>query len=252
MDLKQKGSSMSLSSYFSNVGSHKLLTREEEVELAKRIKAGDKSARDQMVSANLRLAVSIAKKYQNRGADFEDLIQESNIGLMKAVDRFDHTRGFKFSTYACWWIRQAVLKHIGNHKTDVRIPSHLRLIAWKANEYEKEYEEEFGILPTAEELADALDVSVKLLRRVRSMHHGFVSLDAEVGSEEGSRKLGEVIPDENMIDPSDAIDNSKMQSIIRDALRSLSPREEAVLRMRFGIEPDESDRKYLEEQDGNA
>ena len=235
---------MSLSSYFSNVGSHKLLTREEEVELAKRIKAGDKSARDQMVSANLRLAVSIAKKYQNRGADFEDLIQESNIGLMKAVDRFDHTRGFKFSTYACWWIRQAVLKHIGNHKTDVRIPSHLRLIAWKANEYEKEYEEEFGILPTA--------VSVKLLRRVRSMHHGFVSLDAEVGSEEGSRKLGEVIPDENMIDPSDAIDNSKMQSIIRDALRSLSPREEAVLRMRFGIEPDESDRKYLEEQDGNA
>jgi RNA polymerase primary sigma factor len=239
---------VSLSSYFSNVGNHKLLTREEEVELAKRIKAGDKSARDQMVNANLRLAISIAKKYQNRGADFEDLIQESNIGLMKAVDRFDHTKGFKFSTYACWWIRQAVLKHIGNHKTDVRIPSHLRLIAWKANEYEKEFEEEFGVLPTEIELADALDISVKMLNRVRSMHHGFVSLDSEVGSDEGSRKLGEVIPDEDATDPSEAIDNVKMQAIVREALRSLTPREEAVLRMRFGIGPDENDRKYLESQ----
>lgn len=239
---------MSLSSYFSNVGNHKLLTREEEVELAKRIKAGDKSARDQMVNANLRLAISIAKKYQNRGADFEDLIQESNIGLMKAVDRFDHTKGFKFSTYACWWIRQAVLKHIGNHKTDVKIPSHLRLIAWKANEYEKEFEEEFGVLPTEVELADALDISVKMLKRVRSMHHGFVSLDAEVGSDEGSRKLGEVIPDENAADPSEAIDNVRMQAIVREALRNLTPREEAVLRMRFGIGPDENDRKYLEAQ----
>ena len=239
---------MSLSSYFSNVGNHKLLTREEEVELAKRIKAGDKSARDQMVNANLRLAISIAKKYQNRGADFEDLIQESNIGLMKAVDRFDHTKGFKFSTYACWWIRQAVLKHIGNHKTDVKIPSHLRLIAWKANEYEKEFEEEFGVLPTEVELADALDISVKLLKRVRSMHHGFVSLDAEVGSDEGSRKLGEVIPDENAADPSEAIDNVRMQAIVREGLRNLTPREEAVLRMRFGIGPDENDRKYLEAQ----
>jgi RNA polymerase primary sigma factor len=224
------------------------LTREEEVELAKRIKAGDKSARDQMVNANLRLAISIAKKYQNRGADFEDLIQESNIGLMKAVDRFDHTKGFKFSTYACWWIRQAVLKHIGNHKTDVKIPSHLRLIAWKANEYEKEFEEEFGVLPTEVELADALDISVKMLKRVRSMHHGFVSLDAEVGSDEGSRKLGEVIPDENAADPSEAIDNVRMQAIVREALRNLTPREEAVLRMRFGIGPDENDRKYLEAQ----
>lgn len=239
---------MSLSSYFSNVGNHKLLTREEEVELAKRVKAGDKSARDQMVSANLRLAISIAKKYQNRGADFEDLIQESNIGLMKAVDRFDHTKGFKFSTYACWWIRQAVLKHIGDHKTDVKIPSHLRLIAWKANEYEKEFEEEFGVLPTEVELADALDISVKMLKRVRSMHHGFVSLDSEASSDEGSRKLGEIIPDENAADPSDAIDNARMQAIVRDALRNLTPREEAVLRMRFGIGPDENDREYLEAQ----
>jgi RNA polymerase primary sigma factor len=239
---------VSLSSYFSNVGNHKLLTREEEVELAKRVKAGDKSARDQMVSANLRLAISIAKKYQNRGADFEDLIQESNIGLMKAVDRFDHTKGFKFSTYACWWIRQAVLKHIGDHKTDVKIPSHLRLIAWKANEYEKEFEEEFGVLPTEVELADALDISVKMLKRVRSMHHGFVSLDSEASSDEGSRKLGEIIPDENAADPSDAIDNARMQAIVRDALRNLTPREEAVLRMRFGIGPDENDREYLEAQ----
>jgi RNA polymerase primary sigma factor len=236
---------MSLSTYFDNVGSHKLLTREEEVALSKRIEGGDQYARDQMVAANLRLAVSIAKKYQNRGIDFDDLIQESNVGLMKAVDRFDWRRGYKFSTYAVWWIRQAVLKHINTHKTDVRIPSHLRRIAWKAKEYAEEYEDAFGTKPTDEELAAALDVTVKSLNKIRAMHHNFVSLDKEVGSLEGSRKLGEVIPDEQIVDPGEIMDRSKIEMMVRDALRGLSPREEAVLRMRFGVGPNKDDNEFL-------
>ena len=236
---------MSLSTYFDNVGTHKLLTREEEVELSKRVEQGDKFARDKMVSANLRLAVSIAKKYQNRGADLEDLIQESNIGLMKAVDRFDWRRGFKFSTYAVWWIRQSVLKHINVHKTDVRIPSHIRRIAWKAKEYAEEYEDAFGVKPTDDELAAALDVTVKALNKIRAMHHNFVSLDMQVGSLEGSRKLAEIIPDEQIIDPAQRIDGEKIEAMVRESLRGLSPREEAVLRMRFGIGPASCDEDFL-------
>jgi len=236
---------MSLSAYFDDVGSYKLLTKEEEVALSKRIEKGDKYARDQMISANLRLAISIAKKYQNRGIDLEDLIQESNVGLMKAVERFDWRRGYKFSTYACWWIRQAVLKHINTQKSDVRIPGHIRLMAWKAKRYADEYEDALGIRPTDEELAEALDVTVNALKKMRSMHHNFVSLDAQVGSVEGSRKLGDVIPDESIVDPGQNLDSEKIEVMVREALRGLSPREEAVLRMRFGLGPTESDDLFL-------
>ena len=236
---------MSLSGYFNNVGSYKLLTKEEEVALSKRIEKGDKHARDQMVAANLRLAISIAKKYQNRGIDLEDLIQESNIGLMKAVERFDWRKGFKFSTYACWWIRQAVLKHISTQKTDVKIPGHIRTMAWKAKQYADEYEDALGVKPTDDELAEALGVTVKALNKMRSMHHGFVSLDMQVGSVEGSRKLGEIIPDDSITDPSEAMDREKIEARVREALRDLSPREEAVLRMRFGLGPHPSDIQFL-------
>lgn len=236
---------MSLSTYFEDVGSYKLLTKAEEVALSKRIEKGDKVARDQMVTANLRLAISIAKKYQNRGIDLEDLIQESNVGLMKAVERFDWRRGFKFSTYACWWIRQAVLKHINMHKTDVRIPSHIRLMAWKAKQYATEYEDALGVQPTDEELATALDVTVNALKKMRSMHHNFVSLDMQVGSMDGSRKLGEIIPDESIEDPADSMDRAKIEVMVRQALRGLSPREEAILRMRFGLGPDKNDDLFL-------
>ena len=144
-----------------------------------------------------------------------------------------------------WWIRQAVLKHINTHKTDVRIPSHLRRIAWKAKEYAEEYEDAFGTKPTDEELAAALDVTVKSLNKIRAMHHNFVSLDKEVGSLEGSRKLGEVIPDEQIVDPGEIMDRSKIEMMVRDALRGLSPREEAVLRMRFGVGPNKDDNEFL-------
>jgi len=236
---------MSLSTYFNGVGTHKLLTKDEEVALSKRIEKGDKVARDQMVTANLRLAISIAKKYQNRGIDLEDLIQESNIGLMKAVERFDWRRGFKFSTYACWWIRQAVLKHINTHKTDVRIPSHIRVMAWRAKQYADEYEDAFGVRPTDEELATALDVTVNALKKMRSMHHNFVSLDMQVGSMDGSRKLGEIIPDEDIEDPAVGMDRTKIEMMVRKALRDLSPREEAILRMRFGLGADKNDNLFL-------
>jgi RNA polymerase primary sigma factor len=236
---------MSLSTYFDGVGTHKLLTKDEEIALSKRIEKGDIQARNTLTASNLRLAISIAKKYQNRGVDLEDLIQESNIGLMKAVDRFDWRRGFKFSTYACWWIRQSVLKHINTHKTDVRIPSHIRAMAWKAKQYATEYEDEFGVKPTDPELAEALDVTVKALKRMRSMHHNFVALDADIGVGDGFRKLGEIIPDENIVDPAIGLDNEKINALMRIALRELSPREEAVLRMRFGLGFDKNDDEFL-------
>ena len=130
--------------YFKDVGKHKLLTKAEEVALAKRIEAGDQHARDLMVQSNLRLAISIAKKYHKSGCDMEDLIQESNIGLMKAIDKFDWRKGYKFSTYACWWIRQAVTRHISMHKSTVRVPSHAIAISKNIKKMIEEYEEEFG------------------------------------------------------------------------------------------------------------
>lgn len=240
---------MSTAAYFVNAGKHTLLTREDEVELSKRIENGDKVARDRMVSANLRLAISIAKKFQKQGIEFDDLIQEGNVGLLKAVDRFDWRRGFKFSTYACWWIRQSVMKAVDRQKSDVHIPSHLRRIAWKANEYAAEYENEFGVKPSDEELATLLDVPIHLLQKVRTISHSVVSLDdiaysGSAGAGE-SRRLADVIPDESTPDPIMNIDCDKVKALISTALHTLTPREEAVLRLRFGLGPSDNDTEYL-------
>ena len=153
----------SLDSYFKQVGRSKLLTREQEVSLAKRIEKGDKLAREKMIESNLRLAISIAKKYYKSGCSMEDLIQESNIGLMKAVEKFDWRRGFKFSTYASWWIKQSVRRHISANKSSVRVPAHASSLIYKINKVVEEYEEEVGDRPTIEEISDILGVTEQMV-----------------------------------------------------------------------------------------
>jgi RNA polymerase primary sigma factor len=226
-----------LDTYFKNVGRHTLLTREEEVSLAKRIEAGDLEARNIMIQSNLRLAISIAKKYAQYGASLEDLIQESNIGLMRAVEKFDWRKGFKFSTYACWWIKQAVTRHMTNNSTILKVPSHTLSNARKIYQVIKEYSEEFGVDPSVEELADILGIPEKHVKQALSSIRAknTCSIDDTVGKE-GNRTYAEIIPDNNAINMDQLIDNIKIRSLIINALSSLSQREEMVLRLRFGID----------------
>jgi len=229
--------------YFKDVGNYSLLTREQEVSLAKRIESGDSEARAIMIQSNLRLAISIAKKYARYGASLEDLIQESNIGLIRAVEKFDWRRGFKFSTYACWWIKQSVVRHLTNTNSILKIPSHTLSNARKINQITREYQEEFGSNPTPEEVSDILGISVKHVKRaldsIKARNVG--SLDAVVGKE-GNRTYSEIIPDTNSVDVSQMIDNETIKGLIVKALSSLNEREELVLRLRFGIdEVDEAD-----------
>ncbi len=227
-----------LTEYFAEVGKHKLLTKEQEVQLSQRIEAGDRMARDQMISANLRLAISIAKKYQYSGCSLEDLIQESSLGLIKAVDRFDWRKGFKFSTYACWWIKQSVRKHIASNTSAIRLPTHARGLLWKMRTYAEEYEEEFGVAPTNEELADLLGVKPKTLASIIKSAKYTVSLDAKIGKDGEGRSVAETIPDgKESIDT--ILDRQKLVTIVREALEALSPREEKVIRLRFGLGEEE-------------
>jgi RNA polymerase primary sigma factor len=226
----------SLKEFFKQVGKTDLLTREQEVELSKLIESGDETARSHMIRANLRLAISIAKQYSNRGCDLEDLIQESSIGLMKAVDRFDWRRGFKFSTYACWWIKQAVRRHIASHSSSIRLPSYAKNMMYKISKVTAEYEEEFGTYPTKEEISDLLGVSVDTIDAVIGCSKTPISIDKTVryGNADSSRTLKDIIPDEReSVDVT--MDRQKVVEVIRSALSSLSEREEKIMRLRFGI-----------------
>jgi len=232
---------MNLDAFFKEVGQHKLLTREQEVQLAQAIEGGDKLARDRMIQSNLRLAISIAKQYNKSGCALEDLIQESTVGLMEAVDRFDWRRGFKFSTYACWWIKQAVRKHVTSHSSMIRLPNHARTVLWQAGQLKKDYVKSFGKEPTLDEIAEALGLPTKSLRSLYQSAGTMMSLDATVGSkDEGSRKLYEVIPDEGATIVEKMV-RQDTQDVIRKALVSLSAREEKVIRLRFGITADRND-----------
>lgn len=233
-----------LTGYFAEVGKHKLLTKEQEVTLSQRIEAGDRLARDQMISANLRLAISIAKKYQYTGCSLEDLIQESSLGLIKAVDRFDWRKGFKFSTYACWWIKQSVRKHVASNTSAIRLPTHARGLLWKMRTYAEEYEEEFGVAPTNEELADLLGVKPKTLAAIIKSARYTVSLDAKVGKDGEGRSVAETIPDKSEgIDT--LLDRQKLVVLVREALGSLTPREDRVIRLRFGLSEEETNHEQF-------
>jgi len=223
--------------YFKDVGAHPLLTRDEEVYLAKRIEQGDSEAREKMISSNLRLAVSIARKYAQYGSNLEDLIQESNIGLIKAVEKFDWRKGFKFSTYACWWIKQSVIRHLTNSSSILKIPAHTLSNARKIYQVVKEYNEEFQQDPTNEEVADILNMPISAVKQaIESLKAKNVGRIDEPIGKEGNRTYAEIIPDKNAEDIDKIIDNKAIRKLIVKSLGSLSKREEMVLRLRFGID----------------
>lgn len=221
------------------IDNNPLLKKDEEVELAKRIESGDKIARIKLTESNLRLAISIAKRYQNKGCDMDDLIQEANIGLLKAVERFDWRRKCKFSTYATWWIKQSVSRYVSSHSKEIRIPSHVKGILNRINEVTKDYVKEFGIQPTSDELSDLLGISVSVVEAcLNSATATIVSLNLPIGDKS---TLEDVIEDESQSNVDLRIDRKKIIDVIKLSLQDLTKREEAILRLRFGISEDPSD-----------
>jgi RNA polymerase primary sigma factor len=220
--------------YLCEIGRVNLLTAKEEVDLARRIEKGDQSAKSQLAEANLRLVVSIAKKYIGRGLSFLDLIQEGNIGLFRAVEKFDANRGFKFSTYATWWIRQAITRAIADQARTIRIPVHMVETINKLTHAQRRLVQELGREPLIEELAAEMDMEVKKVRHIMKISQDIVSLEAPVGTEEDS-KLGDFIEDDDALSPSDSTNRQLIKENIHEMLQYLSPRERKIIEMRFGL-----------------
>lgn len=221
--------------YLKEIGNVPLLTTEQEVELAKRVEAGDEEAKKQLTEANLRLVVSIAKKYVGRGMPFLDLIQEGNMGLMKAVDKFDYTKGYKFSTYATWWIRQAITRGIADTGRTIRVPVHMVETINKTLRMTRTLLQELGREPTPEEVAERLNVSVSRVREVLKISRDPVSLDTPIGEEDDSH-LGDFIEDDSALSPADSAAFSMLRAELTTALESLTDRERQVVKLRFGLE----------------
>jgi len=221
--------------YLSEIGRVELLSADEEIKLAKAIAKGDPIAKQKLAEANLRLVVSIAKKYIGRGLSFLDLIQEGNIGLFRAVEKFDPQRGFKFSTYATWWIRQAITRAIADQARTIRIPVHMVETINKLTHTQRRLLQEFGREPTVDELASEMDMDIKKVRHILKISQDIVSLEAPVGAEEDS-KLGDFIEDDEAISPADATNRQIMKENIHYMLQYLTPREQKIIRMRFGLD----------------
>lgn len=230
--------------YLKEIGNVPLLTTEQEVELAKRVEAGDEEAKKQLTEANLRLVVSIAKKYVGRGMPFLDLIQEGNMGLMKAVDKFDYTKGYKFSTYATWWIRQAITRGIADTGRTIRVPVHMVETINKTLRMTRTLLQELGREPTPEEVAERLNVSVSRVREVLKISRDPVSLDTPIGEEDDSH-LGDFIEDDSALSPADSAAFSMLRAELATALESLTDRERQVVKLRFGLEDERA--RTLEE-----
>ena len=230
--------------YLKEIGRVPLLSSEEEIELAKRMAEGDEKAKKRLSEANLRLVVSIAKRYVGRGMQFLDLIQEGNLGLIKAVEKFDHTKGFKFSTYATWWIRQAITRAIADQARTIRIPVHMVETINKVKKVSNQLLHKNGHEPTAEEIAKELDMPVDKVREIMRVAQEPVSLETPIGEEEDSH-LGDFIPDDDAPAPAEAASHTLLKEQLSDVLQTLTPREEKVLRLRFGLEDGRS--RTLEE-----
>lgn len=221
--------------YLKEIGNIPLLTPEEEVELAKEMKEGSKQAAKKMAEANLRLVVSIAKRYVGRGMQFLDLIQEGNIGLMKAVDKFEYRRGYKFSTYATWWIRQAITRSIADQARTIRIPVHMIETINKMNRISRQILQETGAEPDPATLAVKMEMPEDKIRKIMKIAKEPISMETPIGDDDDSH-LGDFIEDNNTLAPSDAALHASMRNVVKDVLDSLTPREAKVLRMRFGVE----------------
>ncbi|MFV0400562.1 MAG: RNA polymerase sigma factor RpoD [Oscillospiraceae bacterium] len=230
--------------YLKEIGRVPLLTADEEVALATRMNEGDMEARKRLSEANLRLVVSIAKRYVGRGMQFLDLIQEGNLGLIKAVEKFDHTKGFKFSTYATWWIRQAITRAIADQARTIRIPVHMVETINKVKKVSSQLLHKNGHEPTAEEIAAELDMPVDKVREIMRISQEPVSLETPIGEEEDSH-LGDFIPDDDAPAPAEAASHTLLREQLGEVLSSLTDREEKVLRLRFGLEDGRS--RTLEE-----
>jgi RNA polymerase primary sigma factor len=221
--------------YLREIGKIPLITGADEVMLAKRIEKGDKAAKDALAEANMRLVVSIAKKYIGRGLDLLDLIQEGNTGLLRAVEKFDYTKGFKFSTYATWWIRQAITRAIADQARVIRIPVHMVETINKLVRTQRRLTMELGREPLPEELAKELEIDVDKVNHIIKISQDTTSLDATVGEDEDS-SLGDFIQDEDSVSPEEAATYELLKEHIDETLALLTPREQKILRMRFGLE----------------
>ncbi|MEE0858259.1 MAG: RNA polymerase sigma factor RpoD [Acutalibacteraceae bacterium] len=220
--------------YLKEIGRVPLLSSEEEIELAIRIKNGDVAAKKRLSEANLRLVVSIAKRYLGRGMQFLDLIQEGNLGLIKAVEKFDHTKGFKFSTYATWWIRQAITRAIADQARTIRIPVHMVETINKVKKVSSQLLHTNGHEPTAEEIAEEIDMPVEKVREIMRVAQEPVSLETPIGEEEDSH-LGDFISDDDSPAPADVASHTLLKEQLSDVLDTLTPREKKVLILRFGL-----------------
>jgi len=230
--------------YLKEIGKVPLLDADREMELAEKMSQGDEQAKNELVEANLRLVVSIAKRYVGKGMFFLDLIQEGNLGLMKAVDKFDYQKGYKFSTYATWWIRQAITRAIADQARTIRIPVHMVETIHKVSRYSRQLLQELGHEATAEEIGEKMGMSADKVREIMKIAQDPVSLETPIGEEEDSH-LGDFIPDDDSPAPAEAASYTLLREQLNEVLHTLTPREEHVLKLRFGL--DDGRTRTLEE-----
>jgi len=222
--------------YFGEISRVPLLTREDEVRLSKRIETGDQRAREELAEANLRLVVSIAKKYRGCGLPFLDLIQEGNLGLMKAIEKFDYTKGYKFSTYATWWIRQAILRAITNRSRTIRVPTHINELIRKIYQVERSYLKEHGEMPTPEKLALELETTVENIIKAKKTAQSMTSLDMPIGHDDDGSVLGDFIEDGSVESPErETFEHLLVQELVKALDERLTDREKRILELRYGL-----------------
>ena len=234
----------SIKQYLKEIGNYPLLTLKEEQELGRKIKLGDTRAKEKLIQSNLRLVVSISKKYVGRGMEFLDLIQEGNLGLLKAVEKYDPELGYKFSTYATWWIRQAITRAIADQARTIRIPVHMVETINKLVRVQRQLLQELGREPSPEEIAETMDIPVERVREIQKISQEPVSLETPIGEEEDSH-LGDFIQDDNVPVPAEAAASTLLKEQLVEVLGTLTDREQKVLRLRFGM--DDGRARTLEE-----